>query len=289
MGKWMALKLVEAGHDVTVFNRTQDKMRLLTEQGASAATSSADMAARSEVVFLSLLNTAAVEAVIFGPNGIVEGAKPGLVVVDLSTISYMSTLQIAQRLGERGIRFSDAPVSGMEARAKDGTLSIMVGGDEALVGEIEPLFKNIGTTIVHMGPVGSGQLTKLINQLLFNTAMASMAEILPMAVKLGLEPEKVAQVVTTGTGRSFGLEFFTPHILENRFDAGYPLKDAYKDMISAAEICSQRKIPLPMVQTATTTFQMALAEGLGDDDKGGLVKVFERLSGVQFRRNRRDD
>ncbi|HEX2922412.1 MAG TPA: NAD(P)-dependent oxidoreductase [Chloroflexota bacterium] len=284
MGKWMALNLLKTGHQLTIYNRTAEKAQPHLEQGARWADTPAELAAESDVLFMSLLNTEVVEQVVFGPKGIAEGAHPGLVVVDLSTIAYMATLDIARRLGERGIRFADAPVSGMEARAKAGTLTIMVGADEALFSEIEPLFKAIGTTILHMGPVGAGQLTKLINQLLFNTVMASMAEILPMAVKLGLDPVKVAQVAATGTGRSYGVEFFAPLILEGRFDQGYPIKDAYKDMISAAEISAQQKIPLPMVQTATTTFQMALAEGHGDLDKGGLIKVFERILNVQFRR-----
>jgi 3-hydroxyisobutyrate dehydrogenase-like beta-hydroxyacid dehydrogenase len=135
-----------------------------------------------------------------------------------------------------------------------------------------------------MGAVGSGQLTKLINQLLFNICCAGIAEVLPMAVKLGLDPEKVTEVVTTGTGRSFAAEFFLPRALENKFDEGYPIKLAYKDMISAAEISANQKIPLPMVQAATTIFQMALAAELGNEGKGTLIKVFERMLDVEFRK-----
>jgi 3-hydroxyisobutyrate dehydrogenase-like beta-hydroxyacid dehydrogenase len=134
-----------------------------------------------------------------------------------------------------------------------------------------------------MGAVGSGQLTKLINQLLFNINVAGVAEVLPMAAKLGLDPEKVSRVVNTGTGRSFASEFFTPLILKDIFDRGYPLKHAYKDFISAAEVCAALKIPLPMVQAAMTTFQMALAQGHGEEGKGALIKVFEELLGVEFR------
>jgi 3-hydroxyisobutyrate dehydrogenase-like beta-hydroxyacid dehydrogenase len=198
----------------------------------------------------------------------------------------MATLDVARRLSERGIRFADMPVSGMEARAQDGTLTIMCGGDPALLETVRPALNAMSNKIIHMGEVGSGQLTKLINQLLFNINMAALAEVLPMAVKLGLDPEKVAQVVTTGTGRSFAAEFFIPNILEDRFDQGYPLKHAYKDMISAAEISAQRQIPLPLVHAATTTYQMALLDGLGDQDKGAMIKVFERILGVEFRKRR---
>ncbi len=285
MGKWMAINLVKAGNDVTVFDLNPEAVQFVTGQGAKAGKSPADLAAKCDYVLLSVPNTSIVQSVIFGQGGITEGAKKGLAVVDLSTITYMGTLEIAKRLTDMGVRFADAPVSGMESRAEDGTLSIMCGGEESLYNEVLPLFQAIGKTVVHMGPVGAGQLTKLINQLLFNACMASMAEILPMGVKLGLDPEKLTKIVTTGTGRSFGLEFFAPRILENGFDSGYPLKAAYKDMVSALEICAHQKIPMPMVAGTTTTFQMALAEGYGDEDKGAMIKVFERLLGVKFRKS----
>lgn len=283
MGKWMARNLLRAEGGLTIHNRTAGKARPLLEEGAKLAGSPAELAASTDIVFLSLLNTDVVEQAIFGPGGIAEGGRRGLTVVDLSTISYVSTLDIARRLEERGIAFADAPVSGMEARAKDGTLTIMVGSELESFNELQPYLAAMGNKVIHMGPVGNGQLTKLVNQLLFNTVMASMSEILPMAVKLGLDPEKVTQIITTGTGRSYGLEFFAPRILQNQFDQGYPIKDAYKDMVSAAEISAQRMIPMPMVQAAATTFQMALAQGHGDCDKGGLIKVFEQLLGVRFR------
>lgn len=286
MGKWMALNVLKAGFDLTVYDISEAAVNALKEAGAKAAHSPKEMAAQVDWVFLSLPNTQVVESVLFGPNGIAEGAKPGLIVVDLSTIAYMATLGFAERLAQQGVVFVDAPVSGMEARAKDGTLTVMFGGDESVFQTVYPVFQAIGNTLIHMGKVGSGQLTKLINQLLFNTACAALAEILPMAVKLGLDPEKIAQVVVTGTGRSFAVEFFTPRILDSKFDEGYPLKHAYKDMISAAEISAHQKIPLPMVQAATTTYQMALAQGLGDEDKGAMIKVFERLLGVEFRKKK---
>ena len=284
MGRWMALNLVKAGFEVAVLDLDPQAVGFLTAQGARAAPSAAALAGQVDWLFLSLPDTAVVERVVSGPEGIIQGARPGLAVIDLGTTAYMATLDLARRLAEHGIRYADAPVSGMESRAKDGTLTVMFGGPSTLFAELQPAFAAIGNTIINMGEVGSGQLTKLVNQLLFNTSVAAMAEILPMAVKLGLDPEKVTQVVTTGTGRSFSVEFFAPRILEGRFDEGYPLQDAYKDMVSAAEICAQRKIPLPMVHAATTTYQMALAEGYGHESKGAMIKVFERLLGVRFRK-----
>jgi 3-hydroxyisobutyrate dehydrogenase-like beta-hydroxyacid dehydrogenase len=286
MGKWMSLNIVKAGYDVSVYDIDPAAVKFLTDQGARASQHPADLAARADWIFLSLPDTHVVETVLFGENGIIHGAKKDLTVVDLSTIGYMPTLEIHRKLQEKGIVFTDAPVSGMEARAREGNLTIMFRGDESVLETLRPVLDAIGNKIVYMGKVGSGQLTKLINQLLFNICCAGVAEVLPMAAKLGLDPEKVTQVVTTGTGRSFAAEFFLPLALENRFDQGYPLKAAYKDMISAAEISANQKIPLPVVQATTATFQMALRQGLGDENKGSLIKVFERMLNVEFRKKK---
>ena len=286
MGKWMALNMMKAGFPLRVYDINPAAVQFLTGQGAVAAQSPADVAANVDWLFLSLPDTEVVEKAIFGENGVAQGGRPGLVLVDLSTIGYIPTLEIDRKLKEKGILFSDAPVSGMEARAKDGKITVMFGGDERLFQTVRPAFDAIGNQIVYMGAVGCGQLTKLINQLLFNISCAGLAEVLPMAVKLGLDPEKVTQVVTTGTGRSFAADFFLPLTLENRFDEGYPVKSAYKDMISAAEISAHKGIPLPVVNATAVTFQMAMAEGFGDLSKGGLIRVFEKLLGTEFRKKK---
>jgi 3-hydroxyisobutyrate dehydrogenase-like beta-hydroxyacid dehydrogenase len=284
MGKWMALNMLKAGFPVRVYDINPAPVGFLVGQGAVAAKSPSDAAAAVDWLFLSLPDTEVVEKAIFGENGVAQGARSGLVLVDLSTISYMPTLEINRRLKEKGILFADAPVSGMEARAKEATLTVMFGGDEGLFQTLKPALDAIGNQIVYMGEAGSGQLTKLINQLLFNISCAGLAEVLPMAVKLGLDPEKVAQVVTTGTGRSFAAEFFIPLTLENRFDEGYPVKSAYKDLISAAELSAHKGIPLPVVNATALTFQMAMAQGFGDLSKGGLIRVFEKMLKTEFRK-----
>lgn len=285
MGKWMALNMLKAGFSIQVYDLNPEPIRFLAGQGALSAESAADLSAKVDWLFLSLPDTALVEKVIFGENGVLAGAAPGLALVDFSTIGYIPTLEIHRKLKERGILFADAPVSGMEERAKEAKLTVMFGGEEGLFQTVRPALDAIANQIVHMGEVGSGQLTKLINQLLFNISCAGLAEVLPMAVKLGLDPEKVAQVVTTGTGRSFAAEFFIPLALENRFDEGYPVKSAYKDLISAAEISAHMNIPLPLVNATMVTFQMAIAQGFGDLSKGGLIRVFEQMLGAEFRKS----
>ena len=283
MGKWMSLNVMKAGYEVFVYDVNPAAIELLTAQGAKLSQHPADLAGKADWIFLSLPDTRVVEKVIFEEDGIIHGAKKGLAIVDLSTISYVRTVRMGQELKEMGIFFADAPVSGMEAGARKGNLTIMFGGDPSLFEMLQPALCAIGENIVYMGKVGNGQLTKLINQLLFNVCCAGIAEVLPMAVKLGLDPEKVTRVVTAGTGRSFAAEFFLPLILEDRFDQGYALKAAYKDMISASEISADQMIPLPVVQATADTFKMALLEGLGNESKGALIKVFERMLNVRFR------
>jgi 3-hydroxyisobutyrate dehydrogenase-like beta-hydroxyacid dehydrogenase len=284
MGKWIALNLHnKTDYDVVVYDLSPEAVAFVTEQGPTDAPSAAAAAAESELVFLSLPSTDIVEAAVFDKNGVAETAA-GTVVVDLGTTAYMATLDFSERLAAKGVQFADAPVSGMEARARDGELTIMFGGAPDVFEQLQPALDAIGNLVLYMGGIGSGQLTKLVNQLLFNISAAAVAEILPMSIKLGLDPEKVVKVVNSGTGRSFASEFFAPRILEDHFSDGYPLSAAYKDMVSAAEICVRNKIPLPLVHAATNTYQMALAEGYGHEDKGAMIKVFERILGVQFRK-----
>jgi 3-hydroxyisobutyrate dehydrogenase-like beta-hydroxyacid dehydrogenase len=239
--------------------------------------------ASSDIVFLSLPNEEVVEAFLFGVEGIAQWMRPGSTVVDTSTIGYTQTVELTGRLAARDIRFMDAPVSGMEARAVEGTLTAMCGGSEQVFDDIAPYLRSMASTLLHMGTNGTGQLAKLINQLLFDINCAALAEILPMAVKLGLDAEKVAAIVNSGTGRSYASEFFLPHILADRFGNGYPMKHAYKDLVSGAQLSTGLCIPLPMLAAATVTYQTALLQGHGDSDKGAMIKVYEHLLGVSFR------
>jgi len=284
MGKGMALNVVRAGFPLTVYDIRPDPMKDLVACGATPAGNPTEVARESDCVLLSLPDEHVVETVLFGDDGLVRGLSPGTIVADLSTIDYLATLRIEEALRGKGITFIDAPVTGMESRAREGTLTIMAGGDPEALEKLRPILGTIGSPIVYMGKSGNGQLTKLVNQLFFNISAAAMAEILPMAVKLGLDPEAVCRVVTTGTGRTFAVEFFTPHMLQNDFKPGYPLIKAYKDMISAAEISSKEQIPLPVFYAAMQTYQMALAQGLGNENKGAMIKVWERILGVEVRR-----
>ena len=220
MGRWMALNLIKAGYQVLVHDLDASAMKITVDQGAAAVGSPAELADRAGATILCLPHAGVVNSVLFDSNGLASRPRPGMIVVDCGTTNYLSTLEMADRLSTLEILFADAPVSGMEARAKEGTLTIMCGGSPALFDRITPMLKTMGNKILHMGDVGAGQLTKLVNQLLFNISCAAIAEVLPMSTKLGLAPEKVVEVVTSSTGRSFAAEFFRPADSGGRLRSG---------------------------------------------------------------------
>jgi len=282
MGRHIAVNLLRTGRSVLASGRKAEVLAALESQGVRTTRDTAALA-DCELVFLCLPDGHVVRELLLGAEGLAAAMGPGQKIVDLSTIDHGTTIEIAEALAARGITFLDAPISGMEARAANGTLTVMCGGTDAAFQAVRPVLETIGKTILHMGPCGSGQLTKLINQLLFDINAAALAEILPMATKMGLDATKVAAVVNGGTGRSHASEFFLPRVLEGRFTDGYPMKHAYKDLIAGAELGARFCIPLPVLAAATATYQTALLRGHGDLDKGGMVRVFEELLGVAFR------
>lgn len=282
MGKHMAINMLKSDAELIVNDMRKDHFPEFEEKGAKTTTSLEEVVA-ADIIFLCLPDSQIVHNVILGEKGIINYLRKGQTVVDFSTIKYTTTLEIAKRLHDKGVKFLDAPISGMEQRAMEGTLTVMCGGQKEVFDEMVPYFECVGDKILFMGDTGSGQLTKLINQLLFDINVAALAEILPMSVKMGLNPEKVGEVVNSGTGKSYASEFFIPRILKDNFEDGYSLKNAYKDLISAAEIGANLCIPMPVLGAATSTYQMALLKGHGKKDKGSMVEVFEEFLGVQYR------
>jgi len=283
MGKHIALNMLKSGAELMVNDSRTDSFPEFENNGVQTTTNLLEIVP-ADIIFLCLPDSNVVQKVLLGEKGIIHQLRKGQIVVDFSTIKYATTLEIAKDLKEKGVEFIDAPISGMEARAMDGTLTVMCGGKKKVFEELLPFLECIGNKILYMGDTGSGQLTKLINQLLFDINVAALAEILPMSVKMGLDPEKVGEVVNSGTGRSYASEFFIPRILKDSFGDGYPLKNAYKDLVSAAEISANLCIPMPVLSAATSTYQMALLKGQGEKDKGSMIAVFEDLLGVRYRR-----
>ena len=282
MGRPIASNLLRSGATMVVSDRNDRWFDEFRGKGATGTTDPADLTA-ADVIFLCLPHSAAVEGVLLGAGGLLERLSQGQAVVDLSTITYSTTVALGRAMEAKGVAFLDAPISGMEARAVDATLTVMCGGAPETFSRVKPLLELIGNKILHMGPAGSGQLTKLINQLLFDISAAALGEVLPMAVKMGLDPDLVGEVVNSGTGRSYASEFFIPRMLRGHFTDGYPMGHAYKDLVSGAELSANLCVPMPVLAAATATYQAALLQGHGEQDKGAMVQVFERLLGVTYR------
>ena len=283
MGKHMAMNLHRCGEELIVCDVKTTVFPEFEEQGIRTTTNLQDIGA-CDIIFLCLPNTEIVQSVILGDNGLLKHLRAGQIIADMRTIDYAASVEITEALAGIGVEFMDAPVTGMEARAKDGTLTVICGGTRELYEKLTPYFKYMGNNILLMGSHGCGQLTKAINNTLFDINIAALAEILPMAVKLGLDPETIGSVINSGSGRSYASEFFIPRILKRNFGDGYPLEHAYKDLICTGDISVKMGVPLPVTHAATTTYQMALLKGLGHHDKGAMICIFEELLGVEYKK-----
>ncbi|MDU2063279.1 MAG: NAD(P)-dependent oxidoreductase [Sporomusaceae bacterium] len=280
MGRHMALNLSKYGDKLIVCDKSSAAFPMFEAKGIEVTTNQVDLA-DCPIIFLCLPNTEVVTDVINHLSPLLQADQ---IIVDMSTIDYTASVELAKSLKARNVEFIDAPVTGMEARAIDATLTIMCGGNKDTYETVLPYFKFMGNNVLHMGAHGAGQLTKTINNILFDINIAGLAEVLPMAVKLGLDPESIGAVVNSGSGRSYASEFFIPRILAANFKDGYPLKHAYKDLVAGATISANHSIPLPVTHAATSTYQMALLKGLGDKDKGAMIEIFEELLDTKFRK-----
>ena len=283
MGKRMAANLLGKGFSLRVYDLRAEARNDLYRQGAHVAENLKDIGLNCNWIILSLPDRPAVESVLFGEGSLESVFRGGQIIVDCGTTHPDFTRQAAATLTERGVTLLDAPVTGMESRAEAGTLTIMVGGDEGAFKQVLPLLETMGEFIVHMGPSGNGQLMKMTNNVLYNISVAAMAEMLPLAVRLGLDPEKVRTVVGKGSGQSFGFDFFSELVLKRKFSTGYPMAGAFKDMAAVMEKADEQQVPIPVTSAAVQTYKMALAQGLGGESKGAMIKVWEKIMGVEVR------
>jgi 3-hydroxyisobutyrate dehydrogenase len=283
MGKPMARNLLKAGYPLTVWNRSQPSMDELARDGASSGSSPEDVARQSDVVITMVTDSPDVEKVAIGPRGIIEGARPGLVHIDMSTISPAVTRHIAARLAEKGIEMLDAPVSGGDTGAQAGTLSIMVGGKEEVFGRCRPIFEVLGRTIVHCGPSGAGQTVKLCNQIVVALNNLAMCEALLFATKAGVDTRRMLEAVGAGAASSWALLNLAPRILARDFRPGFKVAHQQKDLRLALETAEQQAIPLPGTSLVHQLFAAVEAEGLGAEGTQALVKALEKLAGAEVR------
>lgn len=284
MGTPMSRHLLNAGYPVTVWNRTAARMKPLVDAGAAAGTSPADVARKSTVTITMVGDSQDVEAVIAGKNGAIEGATAGSVVVDMSTISPVTSRALARRLAEKGVQLLDAPVTGGSAGAQAATLSILVGGEKAAFDRCLPIFQKLGKAITLVGPSGSGHTAKLANQILVAGCMSGVAEALVFARKAGLDLGTWYEAVKNGAGASWHLTTQAPRVLDGDFSAGYMVKHHRKDLRLIQETAHELGVPLPVADAVLQLYRSLQATGGDELGHQALVRVYEQLAKVEARR-----
>ncbi len=278
MGSGMARNLLKAGVPLVVWDVLPESVQAVVAEGAAAASDPAALAEGAELIFLCVPSDKEAEAVLFGERGLVEGGKAPS-VVDTTTMNHQAARRLAQRAREARTAYADCPVSGMPLRAERGTLTMMFGGAAELFTLSKPYLDVMGEHIVHCGDVGMGQLMKAVNNIVYDVNIAAFCEILPFAVKAGLRPAQLAEVLTTGNARSFAGEHFVPRIMERRFEGDFSLRAAYKDIVNIQEAAAQLDASLPLVEAMVKTYRAAIEMGFGDEPKSAMVKVYEERMG----------
>lgn len=284
MGKPMSKNLLKAGHALVVYNRSQSAVAEVVAAGAESAESPREVAERCDVVFTMLPNSPDVKQVILGTNGVIEGARPGTVVVDMSSIDPMVAREVGAALAAKGIRFLDAPVSGGEPKAIEGTLSIMVGGGAEEFERVLPILKCMGTSIVRVGDVGAGNVTKLANQVIVALNIAAMSEALVLATKAGVDPELVYQAIRGGLAGSTVLDAKAPLVLARKFNPGFRIKLHIKDLANAISAGHEVGAPLPLTSAIMEIMQALKVDGLGESDHGAIIRFYEKLAKVEVKK-----
>lgn len=278
MGAPMARRLHDAGHTLHVYGRREISMQPFVERGCSGCGSPRELAERSEVIFVMVADTPDVEAVVLGDFGVIEGAIPGAVVVDMSSIAPLATQRIAATLAERGIGMLDAPVSGGEIGAIEGSLSIMVGGKQAVFERMRPLFEVLGKNIVHVGDHGAGQIAKLCNQLVVAATIAAVGEAFLLADKAGVDPARVRTALLGGFAGSRILDVHGMRMLEKNFTPGFKAELHKKDLKNAIETARELGLALPGTALVTQLMNALVGGGDGQLDSAALIRVLERMS-----------
>ncbi|MFN3593404.1 MAG: NAD(P)-dependent oxidoreductase [Thiobacillaceae bacterium] len=280
MGQPMALNLLKAGYPLTVFNRTAARAAPLAEAGAQVAVSPRAVAAASRVIFINVADDTAVESVLFGHEGLVQGLAPDSVVVDMGTTSPTATRAFAHRLAERGCTLLDAPVSGGEAGARAGTLSIMVGGPEAAFARVLPLLEVLGKNIVHVGESGAGQVAKACNQIVVSATLMGVAEALTFARRQGVDAARVREALLGGFAYSRILEVHGRRMLAGDYTPGFRARLHQKDLGIVSREAQAHNLALPATALASQLLNALVAMGQAEADSSALLQVIEQLCGL---------
>ena len=279
MGHAMATNLVKAGHEVTVWNRTPGKM----VEGAGIAPTPAAAAQGADVIWLCVSDTAAVERILFGPDGVEQSLAEGMIIADSSTISPSATVKFAERVRGKGVVYVDAPMTGSKIGAANGTLIFMVGGEEANIERLNPLFAAMGKKIFRMGETGKGQATKLTMNLQIALIFEGFAEALTLATKLGVDSNQLVSLIEATMVKSGVVEYKAPFVLQHDFTPNFPLRLMHKDIRLALEAAKEARVKLPALETVEEIYELATEEGQQDLDYAATLTLLEKWAGVQVK------
>jgi 2-hydroxy-3-oxopropionate reductase len=282
MGKSIARNILKAGFPVVVHNRSRAAVAELVAEGAMEAFSAAEVAEQVDVIFTNLPDSPDVEKVVLGPGGILEASRPGLVYVDNSTIKPATARHLADELSQKGTYALDAPVSGGDIGAKNGTLTIMVGGDAGALEKVRPVFMAMGKTVTHVGAAGAGQVAKAANQIMVAAQMVAMGELLVFSQKAGVDPKKVVEAIKGGAAQCWTLDVKPPRLFAGNRNPGFKAYMQAKDLNIVLETAREYGVPLPATAENTQLFQAMLQMGMGELDNSAVVGVLEALAGVKL-------
>jgi 3-hydroxyisobutyrate dehydrogenase len=288
MGRPMTLNLLKAGHQVTIYARHPEKPEVqeVINSGAKVAPSPRAVAMASDIAITMLPNSPEVEEVVAGPQGLLEGARKGLIIVDMSTIAPAMSRKLAQGASNRGVHLLDAPVSGGSQGAINGTLTIMVGGEREIFEQARPVLEAMGKkeNIFHVGPGGAGEIIKLVNNVLTGAIAAAICESFVLGVKAGADVDTMAKIIGVSTGASWQLtNQFPLRAFNGSFQPGFMTDLLHKDLGLALDLAAENTVPAAMLALTRQMYEMARAEGYGHDDYTSLLKVFEQMAGVEVR------
>jgi len=282
MGKSIARNILKAGFTVVVHNRSQASVDELVAEGAVAANSPKEVAEQVDVIFTNLPDTPDVEKVTLGENGILTGAHDGLIFIDNSTIKPASARMIAEKLSAKNVFALDAPVSGGDIGARNGTLTIMVGGDASALEKAMPVFQAMGKTVTHVGDAGAGQVAKAANQIMVAAQMVAMGELLVFAKKAGVDPKKVVDAIKGGAAQCWTLDVKPPRLFDGNRNPGFKAHMQLKDLKIVLETAQEYDIPVSATTENTKLFQQMIDSGMGELDNSAVVGVIEKLAGIEI-------
>ena len=282
MGKSIARNILKSGFPVVVHNRSRASVDELVSEGAIQAFSPKEVALQVDIIFTNLPDSPDVEKVIFAENGIIEGARAGLIVIDNSTIKPASARMIAEKLKEKGVFSLDAPVSGGDIGAKNGTLTIMIGGDADALEKAMPVLQAMGKTITHVGDAGAGQVAKAANQIMVAAQMVAMGELLVFSKKAGVDPRKVVDAIKAGAAQCWALDIKTPRLFDGNRSPGFKSYMQLIDINIVLETAKEYDVPISGTIENTKLFQQMIDMGMGELDNSAVVGVIEKLAGIEI-------